>query len=306
MLRAAFSLALFTCWFVASVSAGPSKPVAVVNGEAIPRAEFDAVFKLRPQAVIPLAAALQRQIHEQIVAMLVDEVLLRQFLAKNAPPADPGAVEKQFTALVDSLKAQGKSLADYCKENQQTERQVKANIEAMQRWNAYTAKAVTDTAVQQYYAQNRDFFDKVTVRCSHIVLRVPAAAPPPERSEAERRLNELRAKITGGQMNFAEAAQQYSHCPTAPKGGDLGFIFRKWMVEEPFAKAAFALKVNEVSGIVATDFGLHLILVTERKPGEPSDFANVKDDVRDCCTEEMRLNLLTELRKAAKIEINLP
>jgi len=296
---------VLACWGLVAYAA-PPKPVAVVNGEAIPRAEFDAVLKLRPQAVIPLAAAHQRQIHEQIVAVLVDEVLLRQFLAKHTPPADANAVDRQFQALADSLKAQGKSLGDYCKENQQTERQVRANIEAMQRWAAYTAKAVTDADVQKYYADNKDFFDKVTVRCSHIVVRVSAAAPPAERAEAERRLVELRAKILGAQMTFAEAAQMYSHCPSAPKGGDLGFIFRKWMVEEPFAKAAFALKVNEISGIVPTDFGLHLILVTERKPGEPSDFAKVKDDVRDCCTEEMRLNLLADLRKAAKIEINLP
>ena len=62
-----------------------------------------------------------------------------------------------------------------------------------------------------------------------------------------------------------------SQCPSAPRGGDLDFIARKWMVEEPFAKAAFALKVGEVSEIVSTDFGLHLITCHGAEAGHAGD-----------------------------------
>ena len=58
--------------------------------------------------------------------------------------------------------------------------------------------------------------------------------------------------------------------------------------------------------MVQTGYGFHLIKVTERKAGEPSDFAKIKDDVREICTEEMRMNLLNDLRRTAKIEITLP
>jgi parvulin-like peptidyl-prolyl isomerase len=304
--RAAFTLITAGLVWPHAAAFGSSKPIAVVNGEAIPRSELDAVLKLRPQAVIPLTSAQQRQMYEQVVALLVDEVLLRQFLAKHTPPADPARVEQQFSALVEALKAQGKSVADYCKESQQTERQVRANIDHMLRWNAHVAKTVTEAELQKYYSETKDFFDKVTVRCSHIVVRVPPEAKPAERADSERRLRELRGQIVAGKTTFAEAAKNYSHCPSAPKGGDLGYIFRKWMVEEPFARAAFALKVNEISDVVTTDFGLHLVLVTDRKPPEPSEFAKVKDEVRDCYTEEMRLKVITDLRKTAKIEMNLP
>ena len=66
------------------------------------------------------------------------------------------------------------------------------------------------------------------------------------------------------------------------------------------------MKVGDVSDVVETDYGLHLIKVTDRKPGQPSEYNKVKDEVRELCTEEMRLALLAQQRKAAHIEINLP
>jgi len=85
-----------------------------------------------------------------------------------------------------------------------------------------------------------------------------------------------------------------SQCPSAPRGGDLDFIARKWMVEEPFAKAAFAMKVGDLSDIVTTDFGLHLILVTDRKPGTATTFEQVADEVRECVLEELRQTTLLD------------
>src|SRR5262249_35046207 len=97
-----------------------------------------------------------------------------------------------------------------------------------------------------------------------------------------------------------------SQGPTADKGGDLGYVPRKWMVEEPFARAAFAMEAGQVSDVVETEFGLHLIKVTDRKAGPGSDFAKIKEDVLHVCIEDMYMNLLGQLRKSAKIEINLP
>ena len=80
----------------------------------------------------------------------------------------------------------------------------------------------------------------------------------------------------------------------------------KFQVEEPFARAAFALKVGEVSDIVQTGYGLHLIKVTDRKAnGPPSDFEKIKEEVREACAMEMMNNLVARERQVAKIEINL-
>jgi parvulin-like peptidyl-prolyl isomerase len=146
----------------------------------------------------------------------------------------------------------------------------------------------------------------VTVRVSHIVIRIPLEATPQEKDDARKMLGDLRRKLVAGEISFADAARQYSQCPSAPKGGDIGFIARKWMVDEPVARAAFALKKGEISEIVVSEVGLHLLLVTDRTEPKPMEFAACIEDVRDCCIEEMRERLMADLRKAAKIDILIP
>jgi peptidyl-prolyl cis-trans isomerase C len=173
-------------------------------------------------------------------------------------------------------------------------------------WAAYTKARVTESDLERCYVENRDFFDDTKVRASHIVLRLPAGTNASERQAAREKLLTIRKEITAGKLDFAAAAVKYSQCPTAPKGGDLGLIPRKFVADEPFAKAAFALPVGQVSDVVQTEIGLHLIKVTERQPGPPSDFRKVKEEVRALCVEELRQALLADLRKSAKIQINLP
>ena len=145
-------------------------------------------------------------------------------------------------------------------------------------------------------------------RCGPATLSCVSRRIPRRRSRdlAKQKLTTLREEIAAKKISFADAAAKYSQCPDAPKGGDLGFFARKWMVEEPFAKAAFALKVGEMSQVVTTDYGCHLILVTDRNAGVTADYEQVKEDVRDCLLEEIRQNTLLELRRIAKVEVKLP
>ncbi len=71
-------------------------------------------------------------------------------------------------------------------------------------------------------------------------------------------------------------------------------------------RTAFAMKIGALSDIVETDFGFHLIEVTDRKEGKPTKYEDCLDEVRDSCKEELRQELLKEQRKKAKIEITLP
>src|SRR5439155_26679453 len=109
----------------AAAALGRDKPAAVVNGEAIPMSEVEAVLALRPQELFPITEAQQKLIHQEVLEMLISEKLMKQYLAKNATAIDPGEVEKQMAALVESLKAQGRTLADFCKESRQTEAQLR-------------------------------------------------------------------------------------------------------------------------------------------------------------------------------------
>lgn len=283
-----------------------SKPAALVNGEAITVAEVEAVIKaMGPPSPTPLTDAQRREKQTEAVNMLIDDLLMQQFLRQNGPKIDPAEVEKQIVEIQTRLKAQNKTLADMLKESNLTEQQLRGNLLNMLRWAGYVKGRVSDADARKYYDENKDFFDQVAVRASHIVLRMPPTAPEIDRQAATKKLQDLRAEIVAGKLDFAEAAKKNSQCPSAPNGGDIGFFSRKFMLDEAFARTAFAMKVGDVSNVVQTEYGLHLIKVTDRKPGQPSDFEKIKEEVRDFCVEEMRMALMAQLRKTAKIEVNV-
>jgi parvulin-like peptidyl-prolyl isomerase len=282
------------------------KPPAVVNGEIITKAELDSAVKQAGQSPVTLTEDQRRSQQMQVMGILIDEMLMKQFLAKNAPPATPADIDARIALISEELKKEKKTLADLFKEGDQTEAAFRADVGRTLQWEAYSKSKVSDADVERYYKENKDFFDKVMVRASHIVLRLPPNAPQADRAKAKQQLTDLRAQLVANKIDFAEAAKKYSQCPTAPNGGDVGLIPRKMAVDENFARAAFSTPVNGISEIVQTSYGLHLIKVTERKPGEPSDFSKIKEDVRFFCVDEMRMSLLNELRKSGQIEVTLP
>lgn len=295
--------------FVLAQSAKPPADVrvALVNGETITLSEVDAILKQRPTPLTAPTISQVRQMRLDVVTTLIDDLLVRQFMREHGPKVDPAEIDRQVSALEASLKEKSKSLADYLKENGQTEAQLKASMTLLLQLDRYVKQNTTDADLKKYWETNKDYFDKTTVRTSHIVVRTSAASTPGEREKAKQKLQSLRTEIAAGKIDFAAAAKEHSQCPSAPKGGDIGFIFRKFQnVEEGYAKVAFAMKAGEVSDVVETDFGLHLIKVTERKEGTPSKFEQCLEDVRDSYAEELRIALLNQLRKKAKVEVTLP
>ena len=143
----------------------------------------------------------------------------------------------------------------------------------------------------------------MTVRASHIVIRIPSKATQADMDKARATLDGLRKQLLADpKLDFDELALKQPD-----KGGDLGWIPRKWF-DEQFSRAAFALPKGQVSEIVQTDFGLHLIKVTDRKPGTATEFAKIREAVREVCSEDLRQDILAKQRKlpTMKIVVNLP
>jgi peptidyl-prolyl cis-trans isomerase C len=282
-------------------------PAAVVNGVAISMAEVQAILALAEPAPLAPTESQRRQRHVEALGLLIDNVLMRQFLAKHTAPVPPAEVARRLAEMEAGLKKQGKTLAEFCQDTNQTEEQFKASLADHLRWSAYTARQLTDAVVERYFKEHRDFFDKSTVEASHIVLRVPQSATDEEREQAKARLAKLRQQLVSDpKADFAEMARKYSQDAHAAQGGELGVFPRNGDFDESFLKAAFALKPGEISEVVQTDYGYHLIKVTRRNPGTPADYATIKEAVREFCAEDLRQQILVKERKAAKIEINLP
>jgi len=291
----------------AQVPGSQAKPAAVVNGEPISFADVKAILDTMPPPVVPATADQKREMQQNVVDMLVDDLVMRQFLRKNTSPPPGADIDKEIAELKVALAKKKSTLDDFLKESNQNEAQLRLDVAARLQWKAYLASRVSEDTLKTYYENNKFFFDKVTVRASHILLKVGPSAPEAEKQAARNKLQAIRQEIAAGKLDFAEAAKRYSDCPSKQDGGDLGSPFRyKFDVLEPFARAAFNMKVGDISDVVQTDNGMHLIKLIERSPGEPSTFAAIKDQVREVYGMELYQQLASDQRKAAQVQVNLP
>jgi peptidyl-prolyl cis-trans isomerase C len=287
-----------------------SKPAAIVNGEIITMADLDAALKKNGPMAMPLSEMQRKQEQHIVLGALVQGALMRQFLKQNAPPIDEKELNRQMIDLVAGLKQQGKTLAEFCRELNQTEAQLRANAAAQLQWYAYARQRITEEQLEKCYQENKDLFDQVKVRASEIMFRLPSQCSEGDRAQARAQLAELRRKILNKEIDFAQAAKQYSHGPTKEQGGDLDWFFHLKGpladLPESVVEAAFALQPEQISEVIDSEWGVHLIKVTGRDPGKPSEFAKVKEGVRQYCIEEMQQSILAQLRKSADIKIILP
>jgi len=125
--------------------------------------------------------------------------------------------------------------------------------------------AVNEADLKTYYEQNvASNAGKEERRASHILIAAPKDAPAAERAAAKARADELLAAVRQNPASFADLARKHSKDGSAAKGGDLEFLARGATVK-PFDDALFALKKGETSGVVETDFGYHIIRLTDIK-----------------------------------------
>src|SRR6516165_3993186 len=247
-----------------------TKSVAVVDGDAITTADLENALRMVGPTAVPLTEQQKVQMRDDALEMLIEDALIHQFLRKYAPPATPEMINKELGEMAELLKKQNKTLQDLYKDSGLSEAQWRVNIGYRIQWMAYCKAQVTDAVVKKYYDDNKDFFDNVQVRASHILVRVDAKATPQDIAAAKAKLTALRQQLAENKIDFAAAAKQYSECTSAPNGGDIGYFPRKGRVLEPFAATAFAMQPGQVSDAVQTEYGLHLIKVTDRKAGTPS------------------------------------
>jgi len=145
---------------------------------------------------------------------------------------------------------------------------------------------VNEADLKTYYEQNAKLMSGAEERrASHILIAAPATASAAEREKAKAKADELLVALKKSPETFADVARKNSQDPgSAPNGGDLDFFSPGAMVK-PFEEAAFAMKKGDISEVVASDFGYHIILLTDIKTPKTRSF------------EEMRSELEVDLKK---------
>lgn len=167
---------------------------------------------------------------------------------------------------------------------------------------------VPEEDLKSYYdTRQEEFKTSEMVRARHILLKLDKSASEEDKKQARKKAEDILNKIKAGE-DFAKLASEFSDDPgSKSKGGDLGFFTRGRMVK-PFEDTAFALKPGEVSGIVESPFGYHVIKVEERKEPGVEPYDAVKEKIKQKLVQERTKSKLTEFvdkaMKDAGVEIH--
>jgi len=167
---------------------------------------------------------------------------------------------------------------------------------------------VTEDDVKKYYAENTaQFKTPEQIRASHILIRPditdPNTDPNQAKAKAKAKTQELLEQVKNG-ADFAALAKANSGCPSAEKGGDLGF-FEKGKMVPAFEEAAFALKVGQVSDIVETTYGYHIIKITDHKDASDIPFEQAKDDIIKTLTQQKQAKLANDYIESLRAKANI-
>ncbi|WP_027700940.1 peptidylprolyl isomerase [Metaclostridioides mangenotii] len=249
------------------------------------------------------------QMKDSILEQLVGtEVIYSQAKKDNLVPT-----EKEVKKSVDEIKKNIESNEDYKKQLDEIgiddtflSDQEKKSI-ALQRYQEafYKNTKVTESDLKKYYDSHKEEFNKDQVEASHILIKTVDDAnkelSKAKKEAAKKKAEEVLKKVKDG-GDFAKLAKEYSQDSSAESGGSLGFFSKGDMVE-PFEKSAFSLKVGEISDIVETQYGYHIIKVTNKKK-DVTSFEDAKDTMKQSILEEKYSQEIEKLTKAAKIEKN--
>jgi peptidyl-prolyl cis-trans isomerase C len=308
-------------WVVVPAIAGETQPsedkVAVVNGSVISSANFEREMSGVRQRFSsmgkPVSASQIPELEKRVLDNLINIELLYQQSQKVGTKVDEAEVIAQFEALKKRFPTE----AEFKKavENMKlTESLMKSQIRkgiAIQRFldkKTLGKVEVTEEEIKAYYDGHTNLFKKPEqVRASHILIKVESGANEKNKAKARQKIEKIRQRLVKGE-DFGALAKEFSQCPSSAKGGDLDYFGRRQMAK-PFEDTAFALKVGELSDIVETRFGYHLIKLTDKKPESTYSYEDMKDRIRkNLMGEKVRLEVssyVQELKKDANIEIFL-
>lgn len=254
---------------------------ATVNGEKILLSEVEKRFKTVP---VSLAGQVTKT---SILENMIDGKLIFLEAQKNGVTVDENEIEnvvtQQKSAVDEIIKLGGFS-------EQEVKDSIKESLVVQKFLNekVFAKIEVTDKEISDYYEQNKESFKEASA--AHILVADEAKA------------KDLLAKLKAGE-DFAKLAKENStDTGSGANGGELGFFRKSDMVQE-FGDAAFALKPGELSGVVKSQYGYHIILLHEFKESLEDFKGQIKQGLQSQKTDKAYADYLAELKKKAKIEI---
>ena len=311
--RLLFGICLLCCSIVPAVASELDAVVVTINGVKLSVAELSQEM----QKLVPMEASFHggmsseklKSIQEKALDTLVEkEMQYQDGLARGMTP-DKESVEAEYKRVVERFKGR-KEFDKALKSAGFTENTLRRFIsrdmlaEKVRKVEVDDKVKITDAVVLEYYEKNKSRYMKPEeYRASSILVKVNPAATTEERATLRARADALLKKIKDG-ADFGQVAYDDSDDMSRIKGGDMGYFHTGRTVPE-FETAVKKLKVGEVSGIVESMYGFHIIKLTDKKEPRQLPYDEVKDKIRAQLVEKEKKRLfdawMGDLRSKAKI-----
>ena len=280
-----------------------------MNGQDVPKADFD---RLVQQMEIEAGGSVPPARRDEMYRALIDQLVTYTALLQEAKArkiAVTAAEAKQVSdAKIAQLRQQipdPKAFNAALKQRNMTLDRLRSDIRndiainKLMAAEAATTPPITDAEIREFYDKNPNEF--TGLRASHILIR-PAGFDEESKKKARAQAEDILKQAKEG-ADFAELARKHSADGSAQQGGDLGFFSRSSMVPA-FSDAAFALKPGELSNVVETQFGYHIIKAVERKdvPFEGAT-ARIRQFLTAKRQDERRQAFVAQVKSKSKIEV---
>jgi len=312
--------------------AGPSSAgkvldriAAVVNHEVILLSEVDerarsALASISPELPLDKQVEQKDKIRHQALEQLIEEKLLDQKVREHHIEVGDKEIERQIEWLrqrnnmdekqfAEALALEGQTLAGLKRQmRRQLQQQKLIDLQLRENPELRARVQVAEKDIQAYYQSHYTTSSaKEKIRARHILFLVPPGSPPEKDAAVRQKAEQVLKRLREGE-DFQKLAKQFSDDPSGAVGGDLGWFRRGDMMEE-FEKAAFALAKGQISGLVHTRLGYHIIKLIDRASEGPPPLAKVRDEIRSrLAREKFREALsiwLSILKKESFLDIKL-
>ncbi|MDP2756693.1 MAG: peptidylprolyl isomerase [Desulfurivibrionaceae bacterium] len=287
-----------TVIFATSVWSKPEKKAgevaALVNGEPIVAAAVQGEIKgilgrFQEQGRKPSETEMA-SLRESVLDKMVKLELLSQESKKAGIAVNTTDIDNELKGYKKGFaddKAFAKALGETGITEAELRKQIGKNL-AIQKFidTKFKGKVqVTEQDAKDFYNSNQDKFAQPEMaHARHILITAKETEPKADKDRKRAKLVQIQKQLKGG-ANFADLAKQFSDCPSKERGGDLGFFPRGQMVK-PFEQAVFKMMPGDVSDIVETEFGYHLIKLEEKKPAKTVSFDEAKAKITAYLTQE--------------------
>jgi peptidyl-prolyl cis-trans isomerase C len=298
----------------------PPKPVpqqlpdvlARVNGEPVKKADFDRMVRtIEARAGKSIPPDRRDEILRGALDQLITYTLLSQESRSRGVKVEPAEIDTKMGQLKSQFPTQeafDKALKDrgMTAESLRQDAIVDLSVTKLMDAEVATIPGPSDAEAKDFYDKNPDKFkEDEQVRASHILVRVDEKADAAAKQKARAEIDAVMKKVRAG-GDFAKLAQEHSQDGSAANGGDLEYFTRGQMVE-PFNKVAFELKPGQVSDVVQTQFGYHIIKKTDHKAGRTVPFEEVQPKIKEFLTSQKKQQhadaFIEGLKKKSKIEV---